>query len=388
MTIVIATPAARTLLKPRRATSEHETQLARFLPALQPALQKLMLASKAHADLLVSFPAAAISLVTKRLTARERASALKLVRAGRPLKEIAAALRLPMWLRRLPPEALYEPLPANLDPGDRAFGRGVVNAAPATVKPGATWLAQVLTARALCDDEFALWWARRCWDALRPDMIAPVAAFAWFSKHPQHAAYRYLRTAWSSRAALAVVAHEAHLWHVRMILDAQAREARGDPHHLTGARHAGYEFVALDTAAALQEEGRLMGHCVADYAERAAIGYSRLFGVRQGGSRLATMEIRYREGAAVGIEQICGPRNRTPDQDLLRAAYAWAHALCTMPGCSALYGPAPINLVSWKLLWQPYVGAKAAEGVTVPAAPVDANAILNRTRELMAAAIG
>jgi hypothetical protein len=371
----------------KRAHAFCQSQVSRYRADLQPALYKFAETSKAHADLLTSFPAVAVTLITKRLAPRRRVAALKLLLAGKPLTQIAAALNLPMWLRRVPPEALYTPLPADLDPNDRAFGRLIANAMPPTFRPGSAWLEQVLAARKLCDDEFALWFAHRCWDALRPDLIAPIAAYAWFSKNTACAAHRYVRRRWTSRSALPAIAYEAHLFHVRMILDLQAVEAASDPYRLTGARYAGYEFMALETADALQEEGRIMGHCVADYAERAAAGSSRLFGIRQNGIRLATMEIRYRGADACGIEQISGPRNRKPPDEVLRAAYSWAKVLCSTPGCAALYGPPAINVTAWQIAWRPYVSAKAAEGVTVTPPPPSPLLVMDKTRELMAAAM-
>jgi len=371
----------------RRPLPTYHDQLARFRADLQPALHKFAELSKAHADLLTSFPAVAISLVTTRLPARKVTAALKLVKEGKPLTQVSAALNLPMWMRRMPPEALHEPLPANLNPNDAGFGRVVNNAAPPAFKPGTIWLQQVLAARALGDDAFAAWFAPRCWDALRTDLIAPLAAFAWFSTRATLPAHRYLRRRWSPRSPLAAMAYEAHIWHVRMILELQALETEADALRLTGARYNGYEFIALETATDLTEEGRAMGHCVADYAERAAVGFSRLFSIRKGEQRFATMEIRFNSEGAVGVEQLSGPRNRTPDVDVLRAAYGWAKVLCATPGCAALYGPPPIHMPSWQIAWLPYVAAKASEGVTITPPPADAQKVLGKTRELMAAAM-
>lgn len=53
----------------------------------------------------------------------------------------------------------------------------------------------------------------------------------------------------------------------------------------------GYEFVALNTREALYEEGAAMQHCVRTYADRVACGQSRIYSLRQGGKRVATLEL-------------------------------------------------------------------------------------------------
>lgn len=371
----------------RRPTPAYENEIGRFHADLHAPLRKFAQISGAHADLLTTFPAAALAIVSRRLPAATRANARDMVGAGRSLPTIAAALKLPMWLKRLPPEALHAELPANLEAKDGMFGRLIANATPKVFKRGSTWLPQVFAARAACDDAFALWWAYRCTDAFRLDMITPIAAYAWYGARPELPATKYMRRRWSPRAHIAAMAHEAHCWHVRMLLEMQALEASLDPSRLSGGRHAGYEFVALDTAAALTAEGRIMGHCVGDYAERAAIGYSRIFSIRAAGERVATLEIRYRGGEAIGIEQISGPRNRTPPDDVLCAAHAWVRCLTAHPGCAELYGPPKINIAGWRALWAPYIAAKAAEGVAVAPPPECAAAALARTRDLMAATL-
>jgi hypothetical protein len=53
----------------------------------------------------------------------------------------------------------------------------------------------------------------------------------------------------------------------------------------------GYEFVALQSGAALHAEGADMHHCVASYAGNVIRGFSRIFSVRRDGQRLATFEV-------------------------------------------------------------------------------------------------
>lgn len=53
----------------------------------------------------------------------------------------------------------------------------------------------------------------------------------------------------------------------------------------------GFEFVALRTRLDLYDEGKELAHCVASYWPKLRDGSSRIYGIRQDGRRLATMEI-------------------------------------------------------------------------------------------------
>jgi hypothetical protein len=57
------------------------------------------------------------------------------------------------------------------------------------------------------------------------------------------------------------------------------------------AAHGGCEIVALRSGAELHEEGRKMRHCVASYMRQVIRGTSRIYSIRQGDRRLATLEV-------------------------------------------------------------------------------------------------
>ena len=55
--------------------------------------------------------------------------------------------------------------------------------------------------------------------------------------------------------------------------------------------HGGLSFVALQTGKALQAEGAAMHHCVASYWANVVEGKSRIYSIRENGSRVATLEL-------------------------------------------------------------------------------------------------
>ena len=55
--------------------------------------------------------------------------------------------------------------------------------------------------------------------------------------------------------------------------------------------HGSLSFVALQTGKALHAEGRAMHHCVASYWRNVVDGKSRIYSIRENGSRVATLEV-------------------------------------------------------------------------------------------------
>ena len=55
--------------------------------------------------------------------------------------------------------------------------------------------------------------------------------------------------------------------------------------------HGGLSFVALQTGKALRAEGAAMHHCVATYWRNVVDGKSRIYSIRENGSRVATLEV-------------------------------------------------------------------------------------------------
>ena len=55
--------------------------------------------------------------------------------------------------------------------------------------------------------------------------------------------------------------------------------------------YGGFSFVALQTGKAVHAEGAAMHHCVASYWENVAEGKSRIYSIRENGSRVATLEL-------------------------------------------------------------------------------------------------
>lgn len=85
----------------------------------------------------------------------------------------------------------------------------------------------------------------------------------------------------------------------------------------------GFTVVPLTDSVQLHEEGRRMHHCVSTYANRCADGDSRVFSLRRGTSRVATLELaRESKGKSVSwrINQVRGHCNSAVSASVTKLA--------------------------------------------------------------------
>jgi hypothetical protein len=344
-----------------------DRQLRRYAGRLRPHLRRLANESKAHADLLFSFPAASVAIATARQRGT-RLRALRLIGSGAKLAEIADVLLLPMWTRRLPPEAFDGPLPCGLyeRAGDAAFGRCVLNTLPAARVGMSTWLRWVLEGRSACDDEFALWIASlRVFEGnqLHTRLMLPLALFAWFSRHPSLEAAKLVAQPWTDKMSLAKAAWETQAWLLRVLQDLCVEgENTWTSEHVVN----GLAFVPLTTPNMLREEAVHMRNCLANYSEHTIYGTCRLYSIRREGVRLADMEIRFAgDTAQPFIAHLLGPRNaKSVPKPVQDAANAWFTTQSREPW-PFKWGTLGDETFQ-RFIWLPYASARSPFGHSPP----------------------
>src|SRR5262249_9477819 len=108
-----------------------ERRLQRYCPRFQGAVRALAMRHSRIADLAVSFPALLFALAVPR-SGIDPARAVELAIEGAVLAELAAAADVPMWLRRLAPEALVGPIMTL--PDGELFRRQIANHLPRSPK--------------------------------------------------------------------------------------------------------------------------------------------------------------------------------------------------------------------------------------------------------------
>ena len=340
-----------------------DMQLRRYHRSYRRRLRKFAHTGNRMRDLVFAFPAAAFTLAGGHGDCRRRADALALVRGGAGLRDVANALDLPAWSRRIPPEAFVEPIGALPTTDD--FARRIVGLVPTDRKSSAMWFQWVKRGNALCDDRFALWIAKqRIWhdgyDGCA--MLQPLAAYAWFSLAENAAALRLMTRPWSPKMRFAKAVALAKDWIQRGLAGQCDPDGREAGRWLETSRCCGFQVVPLRTPEELEQEGRRMNHCVGGYDAEVARGECLIYSIRKGTKSLATVEIlppRSNDGKPY-IAQLRGPRNEDVDARIRSVVKTWLSRQGPYPLVGNHWlSRLPSDDHNWTSFWSPYEDAKS-----------------------------
>jgi hypothetical protein len=266
---------------------------------------------------------------------------------------------LPLWMRRLPPEAFTEAL--GEVPGDDGFSRRIVNEIPKEADRAAMWLRWVLFAAESCDESFALWLAKQkiyqAEDTGKLPLL-PLAAYAWFSREEHVPARGLIAKPWHGNIRFATAVEEMRSWLERIILG-YCRDGSGKNGCWFKTRKGcGYRFTPLLTPDDLREEGQKMNNCVATYAAKVASGACLIYSIRRGSQRVATMEIARGQRTPV-IAQLLAAGNTQASEDVWRAANSWLSKQGEYPiAARDAIAQVPVVPGRWQAIWRPYWESK------------------------------
>lgn len=360
-----------------------------FSPHVRPAISMLCTQSSAMTDLADSFPALLFALATDFGSLRARREARRAIEGGKSLRDAAGAIGLPIWLRKLPPQAFLTPfgrLPS--EPGTVAR---LVSLIPAQAGMTAAWLDRVLVAYHTGRPELAVWTAqhyRGPGPAATSEGFLRVLAWAWHGGQPGLRAADLLTQRWTPNIGVRRAASEAALWRERIALDLMLGPGISDSWLADGSGN-GYEFVGLRTADDFIAEARVMDNCLDRYSGRLSGGAVRIFSIRRNGLPVADVEIAVheRELGMPAVTQLRAPRNRRASLEIWQATYAWLGGQALKLGTPELQikvGRAERRRRLEKL-WRPFLTAlpehaRAAFEPTVM--PVGAASPASRLREL------
>lgn len=310
---------------PNAGARDVELLVNRFHVSRRASVRRLVASSPRVLDLAVTFPGA-LHALAGRQPDRRRRKALDLIIAGAPLKDVAVALALPLWLRRLPPEAFTGPL--RDIPNSETFARRIANHLPTTAENVSFWLQSISFGARACDEYFALWLAQQAifMEEGNPEhLFGLLAAYAWFSSAEHSQARGLIVIPWRPEMALDTAVCAAKSWLNRMRLVLQlGRGMLNDPWLVPGEAR-GFTFVPLLDHAAILAEAHAMQNCADQYADRLARDKCRLFSIRRRGARVATLEIgpHPREPGVLAIAQLKARHNLPASAEAWQAAHTW-----------------------------------------------------------------
>lgn len=349
--------------------------LSRYCQEVQPALRRLAARHPHLADLTVSFPALAVALACPR-RGFEPDSVIALTVAGAPLAELAKAAVVPIWLRKLPPEAFARELP--VVPEARKFACRVLNHLPARPVRSKTWLEAVALAAFWADEDFAIWIAREFTAAkqpvttIDPGRIRRLALWSFFSRAPGTRAHMLIEKKWTPALSMKSAAQAAAVWIDAIDLYLNLGDVPLADMWLAPGNVGGFDFVPLATATDVLVEARAMGNCLRTYGGDLAHNASRLWSMRKDGRRVATLRIgRGRREPLPNLYELEFPRNVAASPEVWWAAHQWLriHDLRRVEFTLIPWNSAPLDRGVWQSLWRPWWLAKKRIPASLPLTP-------------------
>lgn len=337
---------------------ELEAFVTRFNLPERREVRRLVRASSRLADLAKVFPGAVFAIASRRGPAASRLHAIALVEQGAPLKAVARALDLPLWLKRLPPEAFLGRL--GRLPMSETFTRRVATRVPNEIASTASWLETVAFATEACDEDFALWLAEQQLysEPAEPErLFAVLAAYAWYSGTPATRAHKLIVVPWRAEIGFDTALCAAKSWLNRMRLVMQLDPGVISDPWLDGGKALGFEFVPLVDQHEILDESHAMQNCADQYADRLARDKCRLFSVRRGSQRIATVEIgpHPRETGVLAITQLKARHNMPAPVEVWQAAHAWLATQTRLKRLPPMLAPErPLKAETWDELMTPY----------------------------------
>lgn len=343
-----------------------EALVNRFDLSRRARIRRLVRSSPRLVDLASVFPGALHALAGRGVTPKRRDRALRLVSEGAALRDVAAALDLPLWLRRLPPEAFTGSCVAV--PRSDMFARRITNHLPTAAEDNAFWLQAVIFGVNACDDYFALWLAQQA-VFMEPGepahLFGLLAAYAWFSNAAPSPARDLILVPWRPVMALDTAVCAAKSWLNRLRLVVQLKKGVLTDSWLEPGEARGCRFVPLLDEQAILAEARAMQNCADQYADRLARDKCRLFSVSRQGVRVATLEIgpHPREAGVLAISQLKARHNLPAGVEIWQAAHTWIGQQTELKrSCPGVVPERPLDGGTWSALLAPY--RKATNGAS------------------------
>jgi hypothetical protein len=349
-----------------------ERRLRRYHPRFQGKVRALATRHSRIADLAASFPALLYALAVPR-PGLDPALALARVIDGCALAEAAAAADVPLWLRKLPPEAFARPI-ARLPDGE-LFRRQIANHLPRSPRLAPIWLQVVAEVAQLAHESAAVWIAREL--AREPRPVNPVrmrliSLWTWFSCQPATFGHALIERRWTPDMRVSAALAAADDWRTIVALHVNLGDRPIADMWLQAAQVAGYDFLPLASVAAIAEEAKAMRNCLNTYGYNLAHNRSRLWSVRRNGERIATLRIAcHLYDPLPSILELRAAGNADVPRELWWAARQWLnmHDLWGLNMGQRNLRTAQLDRASWLSLWRPYWLAKRRIPEWLPIAP-------------------
>jgi hypothetical protein len=323
------------------------------------------------ADLALSFPALLFALAVPR-RGLDPACAIARAVEGAALAAVAAAAGVPLWLRRVPPEALAAPL--GKLPDSPSFRCRIANHLPSR-KLAPVWLRAVSQMADLADEAAAVWVAReviRDGHRVKLDRLQLIGLWAWFSNRPGTLGYGMLDRRWAPDIRLGAARDAAEEWRTTITLHLNLGRAPIADLWLRPACVGGYDFHPLASAHEVAEEAAALSNCLRTYGENLAHNRNRLWSLRKDGHSIAALSIAFHHREPLPyLVELKAAGNADAPIEAWRAARQWLQMQDCWPADPKRrpWNSVPLDRATWTALWRPYWLARRRLPDWLPLAP-------------------
>lgn len=344
---------------------DYEKQLQRYPHSCQTAVKHVASRHPSLRDLACSFPALLLVCAVQH-KGLDRKRLIAGVIAGESLNHLASVAGLPMWTRKLPPQAFAGAI--GRLPDSPFAARRIVNLLPKDSKDWARWLSFITHAMQWGDEGFALWIARVFKDIpkrFKECDLRRFALWAWFSARPQSAAGRLILRRWSLAMSWKAAENAVDCWLESLeLFVVLGRDTIHYAKHTDGIVN-GLTFVTLRSAEEVFQEVQTFDNCVRSYAHCLKRHSHRLVSVRRNGTSIALLCATEGGGQRrFTVEELRAPRNGMVDDGVAEAVRAWFLAQDPLVLESDV-GPFDERLCQrqWQEFWKPYWMEKGRDPV-------------------------
>jgi hypothetical protein len=269
--------------------------------------------------------------------ADRRSYAAHLVDCGARLRDVAAAMNIPMALRHIKPGVAH--LVTNVFCQHSDF----LNFLPATTPKQRIWLPVVNWAFNKVDSDFARWAAKHVpeipgrRDQEVGSFISNLADWVC-AKGPSR---QFVIRPFQSTMSLKTVTTLSAEWHEAVAAGMDGPAAAFPPPWYPAAKIGDYDIVPIDNSAALYREGAAMHHCVGTYTDAVQSGSLYVYSIHRDGQRVATLALaRDPSSTKDRLAQLRGPCNAEPPKAVTLAVQRWLRAQEPLPAVNTRVGRA------------------------------------------------
>ncbi len=325
----------------------------------RPAVEAVAALHPRLADLALSFPVLLLALSVRRCGIDAQDIITRVI-TGEGLATLAASARLPLWTRKLKPEACRDSMPA-LPDGElfrRQIGSFLNRIKPENQYRFATCLS---VAWRWHGDGFAAWVGRAM--AEHPDRVRAgetriIALWAWFSNRAGTLGFGLTEAQWHPGMSFEAASQAASGWLDALCMYFCVTRLRLQEPWMEEREVDGFQFVHIESVDELVAEAAAMRNCLRSFDNDVGANRMQVYGIRRGGRRVAVLSVKRTSwNPAPVLEELKGPCNEDAPKDVWAAAARWffSHDLAKMTAhepWTDLPDAPPQKL--WEAMWKPY----------------------------------